>query len=501
MADKNFDVLICGAGISGLYCARRLLKHARVRGETLRVGILEARDCVGGRIRTSRFPDYDDVPLELGAMRFYPGQTLISSLVKDFQLEVTPFQAKECAYHLRGETFRGIDSFLLQKRYFLSEHERGMTPRQLLAYAIDKVIPRELWGFLERIKLEEIIDTQTDISDAFKQEDLSVGFKNFLSRFISNEAFEFIKDGSGYDSSFHNWNAREAINHVINDFLKDSQPYAVTGGFDVLLHALEREICELGGEFFFEHSLVSFVNNDQEAQTGLKCLVEEGGRKSSVTMEAAQLILALPKRNLINVTRGTPQFCTNEVDGLLHLVTSQTAAKVFLSFDDAWWKRRKVQSDLTVTDMPIRNTYYHIPGGDTEETQGGVILAAYADMEDYYFWDGFIDGNSREACPGTSAMEEFIVKTLSTINQMPVPNPVSSRVIRWSSDNAGAAFHAWKPGVNSGNAMEEILKPVDSMPVYICGEAYSKYQCWIEGALFSAEQLLTRYFGLMHSSL
>jgi hypothetical protein len=44
--------------------------------------------------------------------------------------------------------------------------------------------------------------------------------------------------------------------------------------------------------------------------------------------------------------------------------------------------------------------------------------------------------------------------------------------------------------------MPAIVNPVAGLPVYICGEAYSHEQGWAEGALQTAELMLTRYFGL-----
>jgi monoamine oxidase len=44
--------------------------------------------------------------------------------------------------------------------------------------------------------------------------------------------------------------------------------------------------------------------------------------------------------------------------------------------------------------------------------------------------------------------------------------------------------------------MWRMLKPVDQEDVFICGEAYSIGQGWVEGALTTAEQMLEKHFGL-----
>src|SRR5215475_10584588 len=60
MANSSWDVVIIGAGVSGLAAAAELRKTG------LSVLILEARDHVGGRVWTRHEPDLS-APIELGA--------------------------------------------------------------------------------------------------------------------------------------------------------------------------------------------------------------------------------------------------------------------------------------------------------------------------------------------------------------------------------------------------------------------------------------------------
>ncbi len=41
-----------------------------------------------------------------------------------------------------------------------------------------------------------------------------------------------------------------------------------------------------------------------------------------------------------------------------------------------------------------------------------------------------------------------------------------------------------------------MLKPLPGRELYVCGEAYSLAQGWVEGALERAETMLQRHFGL-----
>lgn len=78
------DVIVIGAGLAGLRAARDLVDRG------LRVRVLEARDRVGGRGFTSRFPG-TDVMVELGGSWFTARQPLVSSELARARLGVYEF--------------------------------------------------------------------------------------------------------------------------------------------------------------------------------------------------------------------------------------------------------------------------------------------------------------------------------------------------------------------------------------------------------------------------
>ncbi|HZG01862.1 MAG TPA: FAD-dependent oxidoreductase, partial [Chitinophagales bacterium] len=71
-----YDVIVIGAGASGLVAARELTKHGK------KVCILEARDRVGGRIHTARINGFTK-PIELGAEFIHGELPLTMSLLKE----------------------------------------------------------------------------------------------------------------------------------------------------------------------------------------------------------------------------------------------------------------------------------------------------------------------------------------------------------------------------------------------------------------------------------
>lgn len=73
------DIIIIGGGISGLYCAYRILK----REPSKKVLVLEKTNRLGGRIET--FKDLY-MSVESGAGRFHNGNKLLLKLLDELEL-------------------------------------------------------------------------------------------------------------------------------------------------------------------------------------------------------------------------------------------------------------------------------------------------------------------------------------------------------------------------------------------------------------------------------
>ncbi len=79
---SSVDVVVVGAGLSGLVCARRLAEAG------LSVQVIEARDRVGGRMEHGALPDGQ--PIELGGQWIGPGQTRMYALLDELGLTTFP---------------------------------------------------------------------------------------------------------------------------------------------------------------------------------------------------------------------------------------------------------------------------------------------------------------------------------------------------------------------------------------------------------------------------
>jgi enamine deaminase RidA (YjgF/YER057c/UK114 family) len=75
-----------------------------------------------------------------------------------------------------------------------------------------------------------------------------------------------------------------------------------------------------------------------------------------------------------------------------------------------------------------------------------------------------------------------------------IPDPVAGAYTFWDdfSDDtlSGAGWHTWEPGISSEAVMQYMARPFGDDRVFVCGEAFSSEQGWIEGALKSVERIL-----------
>lgn len=94
LGQTEFDVAIVGAGVAGLTAAVALTRAGRS------VTVIEARDDVGGRIRSVQLSDGGVI--ELGAQWWWPNEPLISELVDELGIECFPERLSDGVWRLEG---------------------------------------------------------------------------------------------------------------------------------------------------------------------------------------------------------------------------------------------------------------------------------------------------------------------------------------------------------------------------------------------------------------
>jgi monoamine oxidase len=92
-------VVVLGAGLAGLGAAYNLMRHG------YDVTVLEAQDRPGGRVQTVRDEFWRGGHAELGAIRIFESHEYTRKYVREFGLELTPYDTGTRAFHMQGKRF------------------------------------------------------------------------------------------------------------------------------------------------------------------------------------------------------------------------------------------------------------------------------------------------------------------------------------------------------------------------------------------------------------
>jgi monoamine oxidase len=235
------------------------------------------------------------------------------------------------------------------------------------------------------------------------------------------------------------------------------------------------------------------------------------------------VVLAMPKRSLELITQTGPLFCDPTFQRLHATVTPLPIFKMFSCYDRPWWKPLGyAPNGMAMTDMPLRTCLYwgtegDQPGADPKN-QNSLALSSFDDARYAAFWGGLRDphhlvkfqpskgpplfglAGSPEWTRYSDCVTDRIVveaqKQLSEVHGFEVPEPYAVASMDWAGDPFGGAGNLWNLFARSEDVVQAMLRPVPSLPVFVCGEAYSRNQGWVEGALETTEKMLQQYFDL-----
>ncbi|MEW6043660.1 MAG: FAD-dependent oxidoreductase [Thermoproteota archaeon] len=535
---NEIDYAIVGGGVAGTYCAWRLKQKHR---DKRRITLFEYSDRIGGRLLSLPPEKFNvvkcadgktieekgglDVVAELGGMRYLPGEHRIFEKVIDMlKLKSVDFPMgygkdpngeNNIAYFRR--TFLKIKELRdPQKIPFpnLSWTEKNLSPDELQYDIMNSFVP-------DHDKLKTLKDWAN--VEIFGKKLYQFGFWNLLYRILTPEAYVFLKYGSGYDTNVSNGNAaillptgEEFSPQRSTGDSKNSKPQTkfrtLENGLQELPQKLAEEFEKMGGDLKKNHRLDSIkkVNDGYELKFIITEKRIEKGRYITIDTNkeehftAKSVILAMPRTALEQIK--WDQWKKNEfLKKNLRSVLNQPAMKILLVYDYAWWRSLRITFGRSITDLPIRQTLYFTSKQDAEgkaiRKKPALLLASYNDIETIPFWKGLShtedDSELFYGPEGYQATKEMVKEANEQIEEMhdfeEMLNPIAAAFFDWSVYPFGAGWHCWKPNYKFWEIEHRMCHPVENEKVYICGDAYSLAQGWAEGALETAEQVLTEH--------
>jgi lysine 2-monooxygenase len=507
-----FNVVVVGGGVSGVYVAWRL----QIANPSWKIAICEMSERIGGRLYSIAPPGMSHLRAELGGMRFRNSQVLVAKLIEHLDLIVDPFPSGDTRnlLYLRGKRFTQGDWQNAERvPYALSNDgpvpEVGKSPDEL-----------------QRALIEVYAPDATDLSpsdwDTFKTDATiemdgqpvplhEIGFWNLMQHSLSDEAYQLIHDAGGYTNVQGNWNAAEALPWLWADVVGEAL-HRLRDGYQALPLELARRFQEAGGMILQPYRLRTL---ERAEGRHVRLVFERGPDRQSWACAADHAVLAMPQRALQLLDQDAFLFESQQFRDDMDVLVPQLAAKAFLGYDKPWWTEQLgLQSGHSVTDLPMRQCFYFGTEGDQfgadPTNRNALLMADYYAGDAHDFWRGFPSGpafplpaNQPQIPPGLGTPQLMVDELQRQIMALHgpavrVPDPLFAMFMDWGADPYGAGWHFWPTGAKSWEIIPRVRQPVAGANVYICGEAWSTTQGWVEGALQTAEQVLQQKLGLVY---
>ncbi len=512
------DYAIVGGGVSGLYAAWRLLVDDDADPAPT-VKLFESGSRLGGRLLSVVPPQIPSARVELGGMRYIKEtQPWVSDLIEHLGLATEPLPADEGQniFYARQHLLRHSDLVDAGRLpYHLDDDNKS---KEVLGALVAEAAVRTLAPTIEKITGKSVT-SPVDLGQLTDADRLAIStlgtyegtplyqipLRYLLLRALGMEGLALAQDSGGYDSVLHTWNAADGFWWNVGDYSATTTYLHVKEGYERLPLELAEKIstrCEIR----LETRAVRFDSTGPDDV--IELVVESNGR--SEVIKARKLLLALPRRSLELLEQSGPILdpANTAVQRLIKSVTPIPLFKLAICYENAWWEQipgPTITSGRSTTDLPIRQCYYWKVDPVTKRA----VILIYDDGVDLDYWSDLRDGSapkfenleSEVELPGWNdypAPKRMVDEVhrqlleLHGVTAVDAPAPYAAAYRDWGEDPFGGGANFWPVGVKSYEVGRAILQPDPDYPVYICGEAYSHAQGWVEGSLATTEAVLEK---------
>ncbi|MGE3539614.1 MAG: flavin monoamine oxidase family protein [Candidatus Tectimicrobiota bacterium] len=377
-------------------------------------------------------------------------------------------------------------------------------------------VRRRYWKGEMRDWILNLTDADYDRLRQLKVNDVylwDMGFWNLLSEVLSHLAVIRIRDWASY---YHvlpeNPNAAEWLIFWLRALKSTNALRGIRGGMSLIIERLASKLEALHSagvpvSLHYHHKLTGL-----QARGG----AVELGFDGQATVLARRVILALPRLPLSQLG-GLP----GPVQERLNTVLPLPLLKAFFLIDQPWWEDER-PANRFAGDLPTRELHY---GKSKKKTKG--LIMVYTDRPATQFWTEYLTEDARVQRGQDYAYQRIRLQHEAKLWHLPhsrisseydTPNPrlwrrfvqyardyehhdftcdrlLACGIRDWGKEPYGGAAHAWRPGEKSWEVMQyftafALEEGSGCNNVHICGEAYSDYQGFIEGALRSAARVL-----------
>lgn len=307
--------------------------------------------------------------------------------------------------------------------------------------------------------IKRVISSSKKFSKSFLRQ---LSFHQLFIHVLSPGATQYLFDSFGYVSEIMHLNAYDAIRMFRDDFSPKQTYMAMSGGLSRVIEALVEYLEENGVNISYE----SRITNIRKATTFFHVT-----KNDTTVFKTRHVVCAVPPKALLELS------ALRSMRRQIMSVQPHSLMRVYAIYprDDKTERVWFEGMPRITTNASIR---YIIP----INPEKGLIMISYTDTH-YADYIKHVDD------AGKQELRDHISKDLQRLfPKISIPEPSYIKCHYW---NQGA--HFWKPGFSSSlsKKMVEPL-PYDCPNLYICGEAFSTRQAWIEGSIETARKVTKR---------
>lgn len=357
----------------------------------------------------------------------------------------------------------------------------------------------------------------------------TMGFWNMIAAYLSHNALSKVRDlGSFYHFIPENPNAAEWLTWWMRQFSISSELVGIFGGMQSITEKLVMQTglkigdrtaemkgapCTNGGTLkIFRERTVRALLPDRSKANSIHLQFSDLTPSSQSYQRVVLALPAVPAEKLVQSSADIFPDIRSQQDFAELLQTSMPLqlVKVFFIVRERWWED-DVRANLGATRYPTREVYFwksRIKG-----SRRGLIML-YTDRPAASFWANYVPDRTQkdidELCrppgQGSKAIETLRARMKSRFIEYVQQNEgvnltaddiIWCGIMDWGREPYGAASHAWRPNSEywktlSALADWRLTSQANTAHLHVCGEAYSDYHGFIEGALRSAVHVLTQ---------
>jgi monoamine oxidase len=454
--NKNADVIIIGAGISGLQTAS-LLKQ-----QGISVAVLEARDRVGGRSLNHQFDNGDLV--DVGGQWIGPGHDRMYALAKQHNIATYPLynrgknliRFRQALTKYSGTIPKLSPVHLLQVGWLLWRFES-------MAASINPEAPYEhkhahKWDSMTVLTWMN----RNSLSDAAKKV-FAIGIKAIFTvepKEISMlHALFYAKSGISLDN--------------LMSVDGGAQQDRIHGGTQGICQALANT---LGDELKLDHPVMS-VQHGLETVT-VTC-------KNGHTFTADKLISTVPPNQLLRIS--FDPLLPSIKDQMWQRMPAGSCIKCVAQYETPFWRDNNLSGQSVGLDNDL---LVNVTFDNTEKGKTAGLLMGFIEGDNARLWGQKSDDERRQAVLSCFA-QYFGEQALSPIDYVDKD---------WSKEQWTRGCYAASFGVGAWTEFgAHLATPIG--PIHFAGtETASQWYGYFEGALQSAERVVTEITGVTESA-